>query len=59
MCSSAAYSFGPKPSNSLGSPDGNENRCSTCAPRKPSGLRIASSRPTIAPPSLPWMPYDE
>ena len=49
---------GSRRSNSAGSPDGNENSCSTCAPRKPSGSRSASSRATIAPPSEPCMPYD-
>jgi hypothetical protein len=53
---SAANSFSPKPSISPGAPDGKEKSWSTWAPRKPSGSRIASSRETIAPPSLPWIP---
>jgi hypothetical protein len=38
------------------SPDGKENSCSTCAPRKPSGFSTASSRETRAPASLPCAP---
>ena len=54
--SSAAYSLGPNASISPGAPEGNENSWSTCAPRNPGGSRTASSRETIAPPSLPWVP---
>ena len=55
--SSAAYSFGSERVHlARSAPEGNENSWSTCAPRNPGGSSTASSRETIAPPSLPWVP---
>ena len=44
MCARPAYSAGVRFSNSAGSPEGKENSCRTCRPRKPSGFSRPSSR---------------